>query len=109
MEPLMHENRVFHPPEDFVKGAAIPGMEAYNKLCAEAEKDYEGFWGRLAKENIYWKKPFTKVLDESQPPFYKWFEDGLTNASYNCLDINIQKGNGAKKAIIFEADDGTVT
>ncbi|QWD92731.1 acetate--CoA ligase [Polynucleobacter asymbioticus] len=105
----MHENRVFHPPEDFVKGAAIPGMEAYNKLCAEAEKDYEGFWGRLAKENIYWKKPFTKVLDESQPPFYKWFEDGLTNASYNCLDINIQKGNGAKKAIIFEADDGTVT
>jgi len=109
MESLMHENRVFHPPEDFVKGAAIPGMEAYNKLCAEAEKDYEGFWGRLAKENIYWKKPFTKVLDESQPPFYKWFEDGLTNASYNCLDINIQKGNGAKKAIIFEADDGAVT
>ena len=109
MEPLMHENRVFHPPEDFVKGAAIPGMEAYNKLCAEAEKDYEGFWGRLAKENIYWKKPFTKVLDESKPPFYKWFEDGLTNASYNCLDVNIQKGNGAKKAIIFEADDGTVT
>ena len=64
MEPLKQENRVFNPPADFVKGAAIPGMEAYNKLCAEAEKDYEGFWGRLAKENIYWKKPFTKVLDE---------------------------------------------
>ena len=36
MEPLMQENRVFNPPADFVKGAAIPGMEAYNKLCAEA-------------------------------------------------------------------------
>ena len=43
MEPLMQENRVFNPPADFVKGAAIPGMEAYNKLCAQAEQDYESF------------------------------------------------------------------
>ena len=109
MEPLMQENRVFNPSADFVKGAAIPGMDAYNKLCAEAEKDYEGFWGRLARENLYWKKPFTKVLDESEAPFYKWFEDGLTNASYNCLDRQIENGLGNKVAIIFEADDGQVT
>jgi acetyl-CoA synthetase len=109
MEPLMQENRIFNPPADFVKNAAIPGMEAYNKLCAEAEKDYDGFWGRLAKENIYWKKPFTKVLDESKAPFYKWFEDGTTNASYNCLDRQVEAGLGDKTAIIFEADDGTVT
>jgi acetyl-CoA synthetase len=109
MESLTQENRVFYPPAGFVKGAAIPSMEAYNKLCTEAETDYEGFWGRLAKENIYWKKPFTKILDESKAPFYKWFEDGTTNASYNCLDLNIEKGLGNKTAIIFEADDGTVT
>ena len=109
MEPLMQENRIFNPPADFVKNAAISGMEAYNKLCAEAEKDYDGFWGRLAKENIYWKKPFTKVLDESKAPFYKWFEDGTTNASYNCLDRQVEAGLGDKTAIIFEADDGTVT
>ncbi|QWE11681.1 acetate--CoA ligase [Polynucleobacter sp. AP-Titi-500A-B4] len=109
MEPLKQENRVFNPPADFVKGAAIPGMEAYTKLCAEAEKDYDGFWGRLAKENIYWKKPFTKVLDESKAPFYKWFEDGTTNASYNCLDRQVEAGLGDKTAIIFEADDGSVT
>jgi acetyl-CoA synthetase len=109
MEPLMQENRVFNPPTDFVKGAAISGMEAYNKLCAEAQNDYEGFWGRLAKENIHWKKPFSKVLDESKIRFYKWFEDGTTNASYNCLDLNIEKGLGNKTAIIFEADDGKVT
>jgi acetyl-CoA synthetase len=109
MEPLKQENRVFNPPADFVKSAAIPGMDAYKKLCAEAEKDYDGFWGRLAKENIYWKKPFTKVLDESKAPFYKWFEDGTTNASYNCLDRQVEAGLGDKTAIIFEADDGTVT
>ena len=109
MEPLKQENRIFNPPADFVKSAAIPGMDAYKKLCAEAEKDYDGFWGRLAKDNIYWKKPFTKVLDESKAPFYKWFEDGTTNASYNCLDRQVEAGLGDKTAIIFEADDGTVT
>jgi acetyl-CoA synthetase len=104
----MQENRIFNPPADFVKNAAISGMEAYKKLCAEAEKDYEGFWGRLAKENLYWKQPFTKILDESKAPFYHWFEDGTTNASYNCLDRNLQNGNGNKTAIIFESDDGKV-
>jgi len=109
MEALKQESRVFHPPADFVKGAAIAGMDAYQKLCAEAEKDYDGFWGRLANENVYWKKPFTKVLDESKAPFYKWFEDGTTNASYNCLDRQVEAGLGNKTAIIFEADDGSVT
>ena len=109
MEPLMQENRIFNPPADFVKNAAISGMDAYKKLCAEAEKDYEGFWGRLAKENLHWKQVFTKILDESKAPFYKWFEDGTTNASYNCLDRNLQNGNANKTAIIFESDDGKVT
>ena len=109
MEQLMQENRIFNPPSDFIKNAAVPGMDAYNALCAEAEKDYEGFWARLARENLFWKKPFTKVLDETNPPFYKWFEDGLTNASYNCLDRNLENGNAQKTAIIFEADDGKVT
>ncbi|WP_353438189.1 acetate--CoA ligase [Polynucleobacter sp. UK-FUSCHL-C3] len=105
----MNESRVFNPPTDFVKNAAISGMDAYNKLCAEAEKDYEGFWARLAKEHVYWKQPFTKTLDESKAPFYKWFEDGTTNASYNCLDRNLQIGNANKTAIIFESDDGKET
>jgi acetyl-CoA synthetase len=105
----MNESRIFNPPADFVKNAAISGMDAYNKLCAEAEKDYEGFWARLAREHVYWKQPFTKTLDESKAPFYKWFEDGTTNASYNCLDRNLQNGNANKTAIVFESDDGKVT
>ena len=109
IESLMHEHRIFTPPADFSKTAAIPTMEAYNALCAEAERDYDGFWGRLARENLDWHKPFTKSLDESHAPFYKWFEDGQLNVSYNCLDRNLTNGNAEKIAIIFEADDGKVT
>jgi acetyl-CoA synthetase len=84
-------------------------MPAYQALCKEAETDYEGYWARLAKEFISWKTPFTKVLDESKAPFFKWFEDGTLNASYNCLDRNVEKGLGNKTALIFEADGGEIT
>ncbi len=100
---------IYQPSADFVKNAHISGMPAYLALCKEAETDYEGYWGRLAKELISWKTPFTKVLDESKAPFFKWFEDGTLNASYNCLDRNIEKGLGNKTALIFEADGGEVT
>ncbi|ALK96074.1 AMP-dependent synthetase [Massilia sp. WF1] len=105
----LHEHRVFNPPADFAANATISGMDAYRKLCDEAASDYEGFWARLARENIDWQKPFTQTLDESNAPFYKWFADGQLNASYNCLDRNLTNGNADKTAIIFEADDGQVT
>ena len=100
---------LYQPSTDFVKNAHISGMPAYLALCKEAETDYEGYWARLAKEFITWKTPFTKVLDESKAPFFKWFEDGTLNASYNCLDRNVEKGLGNKTALIFEADGGEVT
>ena len=106
IESVSTENRVFNPPPALMKDAVISGMEAYRYLCAEAERDYEGFWARLARENLVWKKPFTQTLDESGAPFYKWFHDGELNASYNCLDVNLTNGNADKVAIIFEADDG---
>jgi len=105
----LQEHRVFQPPKAFADKAAINGMEAYEKLCAEAASDYEGFWARLARENLDWHKPFTSTLDESNAPFYKWFADGQLNASYNCLDRNLENGNADKTAIIFEADDGSST
>ena len=106
--PVTQENRLFPPSEAFMKQANISGRAAYDALCAEAERDYAGFWGRLAKETLLWHKPFTKVLDESKAPFYKWFEDGELNASYNCLDRHLESQPN-KVAIIFEADDGKVT
>ncbi|CDY73311.1 Acetyl-coenzyme A synthetase [Caballeronia glathei] len=109
IESVLQERRVFPPSEKTSASATISGMDAYKALSAEAERDYEGFWGRLARETLAWKKPFTKVLDESNAPFYKWFEDGELNASYNCIDRHVEAGHGAKNAIVFEADDGAVT
>jgi acetyl-CoA synthetase len=84
-------------------------MQAYLDLCQHAQDDYEGFWAEQARALLSWKKPFTKVLDSSKAPFFKWFEDGTLNASYNCLDRNIERGLGSKTAIVFEADGGEVT
>ena len=109
IESLLVENRVFPPADAVVKGARISGMAAYHALCAEAEHDFEGFWARLARENLIWSKPFTRTLDESAAPFYKWFDDGELNASANCLDRHMGTPAEHKTAVIFEADDGTVT
>ena len=100
---------IYNPSPAFVQNAHISGMAAYDALCQEAENDYQAYWARLAKEFITWKTPFTRVLDESNAPFFKWFEDGTLNASYNCLDRNVEKGLGDKTAIIFEADGGEVS
>ncbi len=100
--------KLFQPSAEFVKQATISGMDAYKALCAEAASDYTGFWARLAREHVSWKKPFTEVLDESNAPFFKWFADGTLNASYNCLDRNIEAGLGDKVAIISETDNGEV-
>ena len=99
----------YPPPAALAAGAAVSGMAAYDALCREAEADNAGYWARLARELLSWKTPFTKVLDDSQAPFFKWFEDGTLNASYNCLDRNIERGLGEKTALIFEADGGEVT
>ncbi|MBP8022002.1 MAG: AMP-binding protein, partial [Limnohabitans sp.] len=84
-------------------------MAAYQALIKHADEDYEGFWATQARRLLHWQQPFTKTLDASKAPFFTWFEDGLLNASYNCLDRNIERGLGDKTAIIFEADDGKVT
>jgi acetyl-CoA synthetase len=104
-----HELPVYQPPASLVAGARVSGMGAFHALVDEAERDYEAYWARLAREFLTWKTPFTKVLDSSNAPFFKWFEDGTLNVSYNCLDRNVERGLGDKVAIIFEADDGAVT
>ena len=109
IESVLVENRVFPPSADFAAKARISGMAQYQALCDEAERDYEGYWARLARENVVWTKPFTQVLDQSNPPFYKWFADGELNASANCLDKHMGTPVENKTAIIFEADGGEVT
>ena len=108
IESVLNEVRVFEPSAEFVKQANVSGMQAYQALCKAAEQDYPGFWANLARETLQWKKPFTKSLDESNAPFFKWFEDGELNVSYNCLDKHLAD-RADKTAIIFESDDGKVS
>jgi len=105
----MSETQAYLPSAAWQEQAHVKGMAAYQALVAESEADYEGYWARLAREFVSWQTPFTKVLNDSEAPFFKWFEDGRLNVSYNCLDRNVERGLGNKVAIIFEADDGAVT
>ena len=107
IESVLSEHRTFHPNQSFVSRANVSGMVAYEKLCAAANKNYEDFWANLARELIVWKKPFTKTLNDLDAPFYKWYEDGELNVSYNCLDKHLSSQPN-KIAIIFEADNGDI-
>jgi acetyl-CoA synthetase len=101
--------KVYEPPAALAQAAHVSGMADYDKLVAEADADPQAYWARLAREFLTWKTPFKDVLDASNAPFYKWFADGTLNVSYNCLDRHVEAGRGERTAIIFEADDGTVT
>lgn len=95
----------YYPNKEHMPFAAIKSMEEYNALMNEAKDDYEGFWGRFAKEKIDWFKPFDRVLNESEAPFYKWFEGGQLNVAYQCVDRHLATKKN-KAAIIFEGDNG---
>ena len=109
IESVLQEVRQFPPSEAFVKAATVAGMEQYEALCAEADRDHAGFWARLAREQLLWHKPFTRALDDSNAPFFKWFDDGELNVSHNCLDRHLGTPTESRTAIVFEADDGKVT
>jgi len=102
-EGFSASEQVFPPSADFVSKARVQGMDGYNKLYRRSIDDPEGFWADEAKE-LTWFEPWTKVLDESKKPFFKWFVGGKTNIAYNCLDAQIAKGLGDKVAIVFEGE-----
>ena len=101
---VLAETRVFPPSPDFVAKARLDA-DKLDALHAAAAKDYVGFWGDLAKKELAWQTPFRTVLDDSAAPNYRWFVDGKTNASVNCLDRHLGS-RGDKIAIRFEADKG---
>jgi len=96
---------IFQPNPEHAKDARIKSMDEYHALMNKANEDYEGFWGDYAKEKIEWFSPFTKVLDESEAPFYKWFVDGKMNVAHQCVDRHLATRKN-KAAIIFEGDNG---
>jgi len=103
---VMKEERLFPPPKEFAAKAHISSMEQYEQMWQEAADDLEGFWGKMGGE-LHWFKPYKKVL-EWKEPFARWFVDGQTNASYNCLDVHLTTPRRNKVAYIWEGEPGDV-
>ncbi len=108
IESVLHENRKFPPSTAFTAAARVKPAD-FAALNAEAARDSVAFWGRLAREELRWHRPFSQILDASRAPNYRWFTDGVLNASFNCLDVHLAAHGGAreaKPAIIFEGEAG---
>ena len=100
LENLLHEDRRFPPSDAFTAQA-----NARQGIHAEADADYLAFWQKQAMDRITWFKAPTVTLDDSNPPFYKWFSDGELNLAYNCLDRHLDE-HGDQVAYHFVGEPG---
>jgi propionyl-CoA synthetase len=83
-------------------------MGKYDEVFQRSIQDPNGFWGEAA-EAISWEKKWDKVLDDSNPPFYRWFVGGELNTCYNAVDRHVESGRGDQAAIIYDSPvTGTV-
>ena len=103
IESVLTETRVFPPAKAFAKTAHIKSMAHYQKLYNESIKSPEKFWGRQAKNELVWFKPWKKVL-QWKAPFAKWFLGGQLNVSFNCLDKHLGTATANKAALIWEGE-----
>ncbi|MDX6722386.1 MAG: acetyl-CoA synthetase [Solirubrobacteraceae bacterium] len=101
LEELLEQER-FDPPEEFVRDALVTDMS----LHEEAAKDPAAWWLKQTTELLDWFEAPSSALDESDPPFYKWFDDGKLNVSHNCLDRHVDAGNGDRVAFHWRGEEG---
>jgi len=101
------EHTKFFPNEELSAQANVKSMDEYWELQNHAINDYEGFWDKYAKDKIDWITPYNKVLDETNPPFYRWFDGGELNVSLQCIDRHL-KDKKDKTAILFEGELGDI-
>jgi acetyl-CoA synthetase len=92
----------FEPPEEFRRTALWSDPAVYEEAAAEPE----AWWLRQAIELLDWAQEPSQALDESQPPFFKWFADGRLNASANCLDRHVEAGRGDRVAYHWRGEEG---
>lgn len=104
IDTVMQEDRKFPPAAEFVARTLIDAKK-YDELYAAAKADPQKFWGDLAKRELHWFLPFSKVLEWNEP-FAKWFVGGQTNVSYNCLDAHLTTARRNKAALIWEGEPG---
>ncbi len=91
----------YQPPYKFAKTARLND----NSLFEEAKQDRLAFWARMA-EKLHWISKWEQILDDDNPPYYKWFINGKLNVSENCLDVHVNNGRGDKQALVFEGEKG---
>jgi acetyl-CoA synthetase len=92
----------FEPPEEFRSRALLSDPAVYD----EAAADPEAWWLAQSKQLLDWAQEPSQGLDDSNPPFYKWFADGKLNASANCLDRHVEAGNGERVAFHWRGEEG---
>ena len=102
---VMQEKRLFPPTAEFSARARVKSLDEYQALWESAAADPPAFWAELAREELHWFEPFQEALIWNEPDA-QWFVGGKTNASYNCLDRNIEAGLGARQAILWEGEPG---
>ncbi|MGO3146311.1 MAG: acetate--CoA ligase [Leucobacter sp.] len=103
LSSLAHEAPSNYPPSAEFRAQA---NQQDSGVYLRAAADPEGYWAEQAKNRITWTKPFTEVLDWTNPPFAKWFQDGELNVAANCLDRHVANGLGDRVAIHFEGEPG---
>src|SRR5882757_10069975 len=96
------EQDTFPPPETFVASALVKDRSLHHA----AEQDYVEWWAQQSRELLDWAEPFSETLDESNPPFFKWFADGTLNASVQCLDRHVEAGLGERVAFHWYGEEG---
>ena len=105
IESVLHEDRVFPPPEGFASGAHVKSADELEALRREASESPEAFWARMAESELHWFRKWDAVL-KWEPPHAEWFVGGRINISYNCLDRHLQTWRRNKAAIIWEGEPG---
>jgi acetyl-CoA synthetase len=103
IDHVLEETRLFEPPDDFRQLAHVKSREEYEQLYKESIENPDEFWAKAAGE-LHWFKKWDRVLNNENPPYYKWFEGGQTNLAYNCLDRHLSTWRKNKAAIIWEGE-----
>ena len=101
LEARLVEQEEFEPSDEFVEQANVSDPDIYD----EFEENWPHCWERAA-EMVDWYDDYDTVLDDSEGPFYEWFQGGTLNASYNCVDRHVENGDGDRTAINWEGEHG---
>jgi acetyl-CoA synthetase len=108
LSSMMHEKRVFYPPEELSRQAYVKSLEEYKEIYQRSLGEPEGFWGEVAQQ-LDWYQKWDKVLVEDfAEGKHEWFVGGKLNVSYNCLDRNLKSWRKNKAALIWEGDIGDI-